>query len=36
MLAVQHGADLPSWFNHPEEDDPEMLQLSKDMASYLM
>jgi hypothetical protein len=36
MKTVQHGADLPSWFNHPEEDDEEMVQLSKNMASYLM
>ncbi|GAA5958575.1 hypothetical protein JCM3765_006678 [Sporobolomyces pararoseus] len=35
-LGVQHGADLPSWFNHPEEDDEAMVQLSKDMASYLI
>ncbi|GAA6010570.1 hypothetical protein JCM11491_002976 [Sporobolomyces phaffii] len=35
-LGVQHGADLPAWFNHPEEQDPELVQLSKDMASYLI
>ncbi|GAA6064523.1 hypothetical protein JCM10212_004774 [Sporobolomyces blumeae] len=35
-LGVQHGADLPSWFAHPEEDDEAMLTLSKYMASYLV
>ncbi|GAA5988833.1 hypothetical protein JCM11641_005034 [Rhodosporidiobolus odoratus] len=35
-MGVQHGADLPSWFNHPEANDPEMAVLSRDMASYLI
>ncbi|GAA5930319.1 uncharacterized protein JCM15063_004772 [Sporobolomyces koalae] len=35
-LGNQHGADLPSWFNHPEEDDEPMVRLSQDMASYLI
>ncbi|GAA5849867.1 hypothetical protein JCM8547_000939 [Rhodosporidiobolus lusitaniae] len=35
-LGVQHGADLPSWFNHPDGKDVEMVELSRDMASYLI
>ncbi|GAA6036828.1 hypothetical protein JCM8097_006300, partial [Rhodosporidiobolus ruineniae] len=35
-LGVQHGADLPSWFNHPDGKDTEMVDLSRNMASYLI
>lgn len=33
---VQHGADLPAWFGHPDESDEPMLELSWDMTGYLM
>lgn len=36
--AVQHGADLGSWFGHPsaQEDDREMHGLARHMTAYLM
>lgn len=34
--AVQHGADLPAWFGHPDESDEAMIQLSWEMTGYLM
>ncbi|GAA5864558.1 hypothetical protein JCM3774_005165 [Rhodotorula dairenensis] len=35
-LGIQHGADLPAWFGHPDESDEAMLQLSWDMTGYLI
>ncbi|BGP12869.1 hypothetical protein JCM10213v2_000786 [Rhodosporidiobolus nylandii] len=35
-MGVQHGADLPAWFGHPDAKDPEMVQLSGEMATYLI
>ncbi|CEQ42040.1 SPOSA6832_03811 [Sporobolomyces salmonicolor] len=35
-MGVQHGADLPAWFNHPAADDESMMQLSRDMGAYLV
>ena len=36
LSTVQHGADLPAWFGHPDETDEPMLELSWDMTGYLM
>ncbi|GAA5980103.1 hypothetical protein JCM10908_001537 [Rhodotorula pacifica] len=35
-LGIQHGADLPAWFGHPDESDEAMLQLSWEMTGYLL
>ncbi|GAA6005766.1 hypothetical protein JCM10207_005326, partial [Rhodosporidiobolus poonsookiae] len=35
-LGVQHGADLTAWFGHPDANDAEIVDLSREMASYLI
>ncbi|KAG0664274.1 hypothetical protein C6P46_001738 [Rhodotorula mucilaginosa] len=35
-MGIQHGADLPAWFGHPDETDEPMLELSWDMTGYLI
>ncbi|KAL8278274.1 hypothetical protein RQP46_009306 [Phenoliferia psychrophenolica] len=33
---AQHGADLESWFGHPNSDDSELHHLSRHMTAYLI
>ncbi|KAM0749102.1 alpha/beta-hydrolase [Meredithblackwellia eburnea MCA 4105] len=33
---AQHGADLASWFGHPESEDVELHHLSRHMTAYLI
>ncbi|BGP36850.1 hypothetical protein JCM10449v2_000752 [Rhodotorula kratochvilovae] len=35
-LGVQHGADLPAWFGHPDVEDEPMVKLSWEMTGYLI
>ncbi|GAA6011519.1 hypothetical protein JCM8202_004057 [Rhodotorula sphaerocarpa] len=35
-MGIQHGADVPAWFGHPDESDEAMIQLSWEMTGYLI
>ncbi|GAA5994782.1 uncharacterized protein JCM10292_004349 [Rhodotorula paludigena] len=35
-LGVQHGADLPAWFGHPDAEDEPMIKLTWEMTGYLI
>ncbi|GAA5900026.1 hypothetical protein JCM6882_007028, partial [Rhodosporidiobolus microsporus] len=35
-MGVQHGADLPAWFGTPDASDIEMVDLSREMTTYLI